>query len=54
MNRGVFGGDSEVHTLPFAGLRGEEGNNKSFSCTANITSESEEVGGRGGRVGESK
>lgn len=55
MNRDIFwGGNCEVHTLLFAGLGGEEGNKKGFSCTANITSESEEVGGRGGRVGESK
>lgn len=29
----------------------EEGSKKGFSCTANIASESEEAGGRGGRVG---
>lgn len=54
MNRGILGGDCEVHALPSAGLGGEEGSKKGFSCTANITPESEEVGGRGGRMGESK
>lgn len=57
MNRDIFF-EASVFVMVTARHRdsplqvlGEEGSKKGFSCTANTVSESEEAGGRGGRVG---